>query len=87
MKLRRLTLALLTAACCLLTSCEEEDFVPPSFLSIDAIQLKPTPGVTYTAQDGFCSAELQGADGEDAGAGAAVQDSFGECGVWSEEGD
>jgi len=58
MKLRRLTLALLTAACCLLTSCEEEDFVPPSFLSIDAIQLKPTPGVGYTAQDGFCSAEI-----------------------------
>lgn len=58
MNLRRLTLALLTAACCLLTSCEDENFVPPSFLSIDAMQLKPTPGVSYTAQDGFCRAEI-----------------------------
>lgn len=59
MTLRRLTTALLITACALLpAACEEENFVPPSFLSIDAVKLEPTPGLSITTRDGFCSAEI-----------------------------
>ncbi len=56
MNLRQLIVAM--TATLLLASCNDEDFVAPSFLNIDAIRLVPTPGVPYTAAEGFCSADI-----------------------------
>lgn len=57
-KLRRLCTGLL-ATCCLLTACETADeYGEPSFLSIGAVVLEPTPGLSYTTRPGFCTADI-----------------------------
>ena len=59
MTLRRLTIVLLTLAACMLhTACEEEDFVSPAFLSIDSIQVVPSPTLPFSSKEGFSNAEI-----------------------------
>lgn len=58
MRIRHIVVLLAVAACCLTVSCEHEDFTPPSFLHVEAIDLVPTAQNPISQEPGFYTSDI-----------------------------